>query len=130
MKIAVVIARVLLGLVFVVFGLNVFFPFIPQQPMAGDIGTLTTLMFQHRWFHFYALLYVVGGLLLLIGRYVPIGLVVLGPILVNVLLFHLTLNPSGIGPGVVCTVLEVFLIYAYWPAFEGIFTPSGLRSWA
>jgi putative oxidoreductase len=127
MKIAVLIARILLGLVFLVFGLNVFFPFIPQQPMAGDVGTLATLMFKHWWFHFYAVLYLVAGLLLIVGRFVPVGLVLLGPIIVNILLFHLTLAPSGIAPGLVCTVLEVFLIYAYWPAFERIFSSDGPR---
>jgi putative oxidoreductase len=122
MKIAVLIARILLGLIFLVFGLNIFFHFIPQPPMAGDVGTLMTVMFQHRWFHFYGVLYVVAGLLLIFGRFVPVGLVLLGPILVNILLFHLTMAPSGIMPGLVCAVLEVFLIYAYWPAFRGIFS--------
>ncbi len=125
MKIAVLIARVLLGLVFVVFGLNVFFNFIPNQPMPGDAGAIAMLMFNHGWFTFFGILYVVAGALLLIGRYVPIALVLLGPILVNILLFHLTLAPGSIAPGVVCTVLEVFLIYAYWPAFEGIFSSNG-----
>jgi uncharacterized membrane protein YphA (DoxX/SURF4 family) len=122
MKIAVIIARILLGLVFFVFGLNFYFTFIPQQPLPGDAGTIASLMFVHRWFHFYGLLYIVEGVLLLLGMYVTFALVLLGPILVNILLFHLTLAPSGIGPGLVCTVLEAFLIYAYWPAFRGIFT--------
>jgi hypothetical protein len=65
---------------------------------------------------------VIAGILLIVGRYVPVGLVILGPILVNILLFHLTLLPAGIGPGLVCAVLEIFLIWAYWPAFRGIFT--------
>jgi putative oxidoreductase len=120
MKIAVVIARVLLGLVFVVFGLNIFFHFIPQQPIPGDAGTLSMLMFTHGWFSFFGVLYVVGGILLLVGRYVPLGLLLLAPIIVNILLFHITLAPSGIGPGLVCAVLEIFLIYAYWPAFASI----------
>lgn len=129
MKIAVLIARILLGLIFLVFGFNIFFNFIPQPPMTGDIGTLTTLMFQHRWFHFYGVLYVVGGLLLLVGRYVPIGLVLLGPIIVNILLFHLTLAPSGIVPGLVCALLEVFLIYAYWPSFRALFDAQPEIGW-
>jgi len=127
MKIAVVIARVLLGLVFLVFGLNMFFHFMPMQPMPGDAGKLAILMFTHGWFLFYGVLYVVAGLLLLVGRYVPVALVLLGPIIVNILLFHLTLNPAGIGPGLVCALLEMFLIYAYWPAFAGVFTPSVRR---
>jgi putative oxidoreductase len=127
MKIAVVIARILLGLVFLVFGLNNFIHFIPQQPIPGDAGALGELLFRHGWFTFHGLLEVVAGALLLVGRYVPIALVLLGPILVNILVFHITLAPSGIGPGVVCTLLELFLIYAYWPAFEGIFTADGRR---
>jgi putative oxidoreductase len=121
MKIAVLIARVLLGLVFVVFGLNIFLHFIPDQPMPGDAGTLAMLLFQHRWFHFFGVLYIVGGLLLIVGRFIPIGLVLLGPIIVNILLFHITLAPSGIGPGLVCAVLEIFLIYAYRSAFRPLF---------
>jgi putative oxidoreductase len=120
MKIAVVIARILLGLVFLVFGLNVYFHFIPQQPIPGDAGALAMLMFQHGWFTFYGILYIVAGILLLVGRYVPLGLLLLGPIIVNILLFHITLAASGIGPGLVCAALEIFLIYAYWPAFAGI----------
>jgi putative oxidoreductase len=122
MKIAVVIARILLGLVFFVFGLNDFFHFIPMQPMPGDAGTLATLMFTHGWFVFHGVLYVIAGVLLLVGRYIPVALVILGPILVNILLFHVTLQPSGIGMGLFCALLEAFLIYAYWPAFRGIFT--------
>ena len=127
MKIAVVIARILLGLLFHFTGSNNLFHFIPQQPIPGDAGTLADVLFRHGWFTFHGLLEVVAGALLVVGRYVPIGLVILGPILVNILVFHITLGPSGIGPGLVCTLLEVFLIYAYWPAFEGIFTADGRR---
>jgi putative oxidoreductase len=121
MKIAVLIARILLGLVFLVFGLNIYFHFIPAQEIPGDAGALAGLFFRHGWFLFIGILYVVGGLLLVVGRFVPVGLVLLGPIIVNILLFHATLNPSGIGPGLVCAVLEIFLIYAYRSAFRGIF---------
>ena len=126
MKIAVVIARILLGLVFLVFGLNNFFHFMPNQPIPGDAGVLADVLFRHGWFTFHGLLEVIAGILLLVGRYVPVALVLLGPILVNILMFHLTLA-AGILPGLICTVLEVFLIYAYWPAFEGIFTSDGRR---
>ena len=121
MKIAVLIARILLGLVFLVFGFNNLHPFMPMPPIPGDAGTLSTIMFMHGWITFHGVLYVIAGILLLVGRYVPVALVILGPIIVNILLFHLTLTP-GIGPGLVCAALEIFLIYAYWPAFRGIFT--------
>jgi putative oxidoreductase len=123
MKIAVVIARILLGLPFLIFGLNAFFHFFTPPPIAGDAGTFATIMYAHGWLTFHGLLYVIAAVLLLVGRYVPVALVILGPILVNILLFHITLAP-GIGPGLVCAVLEIFLIYAYWPAFRAIFTPK------
>ena len=129
MKIAVLIARILLGLVFFVFGLNDFFHFMPNPPIPGDAGVLANIMFAHGWFTFHGILYTIAGALLLIGRYVPVGLVILGPILVNVLLFHATLTGGvGIGPGVVCALLEIFLIWAYWPAFERIFSDDH-RPW-
>jgi uncharacterized membrane protein YphA (DoxX/SURF4 family) len=122
MKIAVLIARILLGLVFLVYGLNYFFHFIPMPPIPGDAGVLATLLYTHGWLLFHGVLYVIAAVLLLVGRYVPVALVILGPFLVNILVFHITLAPSGIGPGLVCAVLEVFLIWAYWPAFRAIFT--------
>jgi len=127
MKIAVVIARILLGLPFLIFGFNNFFHFMPTPPIPGDAGVLATIMATHGWLIFHGLLYVIAGALLVIGRYVPVGLVILGPILVNILVFHLTLAP-GIGPGLFCTALEIFLIYAYWPAFRGIFTAK-MAAW-
>ena len=124
MKIAVVIARIVLGLPFLIFGLNNFFHFIPMQPMPGDAGAFATIMATHGWLIFHGLLYVIAGVLLIVGRYVPVALVILGPILVNILLFHFTLAPTGFAPGIICAVLELFLIYAYWPAFRGIFTSN------
>src|SRR3984957_17599023 len=128
MKIAVVIARILLGLPFLIFGLNDFFKFIPMQPIPGDAGILVGIMYTHGWFIFHGLLYVIAGVLLVVGRYVPVALVILGPIIVNILVFHITLQPAGIGPGLVCALLEIFLIWAYWPAFRGIFVPK-LEAW-
>ncbi len=121
MKIAVVIARVLLGLIFLIFGLNGFFHFIPMGTIPGDAGIFLGLLFKHGWVTFHSALYVIAGVLLLTGFYVPVGLTILGPILVNILVFHLTLAP-GIAAGLVATALELFLIWAYWPAFRNIFT--------
>ena len=94
---------------------------VPPPP-PGDAGAMAGLMFQHGWFTFFGILYIIAAVLLLVGRYVPLALVLLGPIIVNILLFHITLAPSAIGPGLVCAVLEIFLIWAYWPAFRAIFT--------
>jgi len=120
-KIVIAIVRVLLGLPFLVFGANAIHPFLPMPPMAGDSGTLAAIMMRHGWFLFIGTLYVIAGILLIVGRYVPIALVLLGPILVVILLFHVTLSPNELGFPIVLTLFEVFLIYAYWPAFRGIF---------
>ena len=120
MKIAVLIARILLGFIFTFFGLNGLFHFLPTPPLTGDAGTLMTIMFKYGWFTFISALQVIGGVLLLVGRYVGIGLTILGPIIVVILLYHITMDPKGIGPGLLAAVLEVFLIYAYWPHFRGV----------
>lgn len=122
MKIAVLIARIVLGLIFFVFGLNFFLHFIPSQLPPGDAGVLIGLMFKYGWFYFIGLLYVVGGLLLLVGRYVPIGLVLLGPIIVIILLFHITFDPKHIGMGLFVAALEIFLIWAYRSHFRALFS--------
>ncbi len=122
MKIATLIVRILLGLMFTVFGLNVFFHFLPMQLPPGDAGTLLGLMFTHGWFTFFGILYVIAGVLLLIGRYVGIALTILGPIIVVILLFHITMEPHGIGMALFVAALEVFLIYAYRHHFGDIFS--------
>lgn len=117
MKIATLIARILLGLIFTVFGLNGFFHFLPMQLPPGDAGTLFTIMFKYGWVTFISLLYVIAGVLLLVGRYMGVALTILGPIIVVILLYHLTMDPKGIGMGLFVALLEVFLIYAYWHHF-------------
>jgi len=125
MKILTMVARILLGLMFVVFGLNVFLRFIPAQKMPGDAGTLMGLMMTHGWFAFYGFVEMVGGVLVLFGRYVAIGLILLGGMIVNILLFHLTLAPASIGPGVFAAILEIILIYEYRASFQGVFSAKG-----
>lgn len=120
MKIAVLIARILLGLVFTVFGLNTFFHFLPMQLPPGDAGTLMGIMFKYGWFTFIGALYVIAGVLLLIGRYIGVALTILGPIIVIILLYHITMDPKGIGLGLFAAVLEVFLIYAHWHHFDDV----------
>jgi len=123
MKIAILVSRILLGLLFFVFGLNGILHFMPMPAMPpSDATTFATILATHKYMTFVSLLMVIAGLLLLVGRYVPLALVLLGPILVNILLFHITLqNGVGIVPGLIATVLEVFLIWAYRLSFRGLF---------
>ena len=125
MKIATTIARVLLGLIFVVFGSNILFPFIPmpqQQPppLAADFAKA---LMQSHYMTVVGVLQLVGGLLLLIGRFVPLGLTILGTIIVNILLFHILMAPEGFPPAAVVTVLELFLIWQYRSSFAPILKP-------
>jgi hypothetical protein len=68
-------------------------------------------------------LQVIGGLLLLVGRFVPLGLTILGAIIVNIWLFHLLMAPEGLPPAILVTVLELFLVWRYRDAFAGLLRP-------
>jgi putative oxidoreductase len=121
MKIATIIARVLLGLVFVVFGSNAFLQFLPMPPLPqGVAGEYLHAFFASGYVHVIGAFQVLGGLLLLIGRFVPLGLTILGAIIVNIWAFHLLMAPEGLPPAVVVTILELFLVWRYREAFAGI----------
>ena len=126
------VARILLGIVFVFFGLNIILQFMKMPPPPGDAGQYLTILAVHGIMRVIGLLQIVAGILLLVGRYVPLALVILAPIIANILLFHVfLLGGAGIAPGLVVTVLEVFLIWAYRLSFRGLFdaSPEGrLRS--
>jgi hypothetical protein len=121
MKIASTIARYLLGLMFLVFGLNGFLHFIPQPPPTGLALQYFIAVSASHYILFVFALQLVGGLLLLINRYVPLALTLLGPVLVNILLFHITMNLSGIPMGLFATVLWFLVFYSVRSAFAGIF---------
>jgi putative oxidoreductase len=127
MKIAIVVARVLLGLVFFASGLVSILNLGKMGGMPVDATTFLTLMVTHNYTKIIALFMLTGGLLLLVGRFVPIGLMLLGPILVNILLFHILFGVPGIITGLVCTLLEVFLIWAYWFNFRELFIAAPNR---
>ena len=121
MKQAILVARILLGLMFFVFGLNGILHFIHAEMPPGDAGLFAGIMASHGYMAVVAVLQMIGGLLLLVGRYVPLGLTILAPIIVNILLFHILLTGgANIAPGVAVTVLELFLIWAYRLSFRGL----------
>lgn len=124
MKIVILGVRTLLGLVFFVFGLNIFFHFIPTPSPPGDATELLALMFAHGWFKVIGTLEILGGALLLSGRCVPLGLTILGPILLIIVLFHSTLAPAGLAFALFWTLMELYLIYAYRASFEPILNPK------
>ncbi len=124
MKIATVISRILLGFVFAAAGLVSILKLGKMSGMPPDATTFLTLMVAHNYTTFVALVMLIGGLLLLVGRFVPLGLVLLGPILVNILLFHILFNVPGVTTGLVCSLFELFLIWVYRSSFRGLFTAA------
>lgn len=113
MKTAVLVARILLGVIFVVFGLNGFVLFItpPEHTPLGNafINLLVTTGFMYAEKSFE----IIGGALLLLDLYVPLGLAVLAPIVVSILLFHLLMERNTLAIGVVPFLLWGFLAWTY-----------------
>ncbi len=124
MKTAAVVVRILLGLVFTAFGLNGFLHFIPNMPMpdpavkffiglAGS-GYMLPLLFVTQ---------IIGGVLLLIGLFVPLALALLAPVIVNIFLVHVYLAPSGIPLAIVVVAFELFLVWVHRAAFAPMLRP-------
>jgi putative oxidoreductase len=123
MKIVTLIARLLLGLVFVVFGLNGFLNFLSMGPMpSGLAGQFVGALVLSHYFWVVAALQVVGGALLLVNRFVALALVLLGPVIVNIILYHVFLNLAGIPLAIFVTVLWLIVFYRHRQYFSGIFT--------
>ena len=122
MKIVILIARLLLGLIFFVLGLNGFVNFLSMGPMpTGLAGQFIGALILSHYFWVVAAVQVIGGVLLLVNRFVPLGLVLLGPVIVNILLYHVFLNPAGIGLAIVVAILWLIVFYGHRQYFSGIF---------
>src|SRR5258706_1901266 len=97
MKIASIIARTLLGLIFVVFGSNMFLHFIPMPPPPeGPARDFMTALYVSHYLYVVGAFEVAGGLLLFTGRWAPLGLALLGPVVVNILAFHVLMSSAGL----------------------------------
>jgi putative oxidoreductase len=121
MKIAVLIARVLLGLIFLIFGLNGFLNFMHMPVPPGPAGQYMVLLGPTVYLHFVLLVQIVGAVLLLSGQFIPLALILLGPVIINILLFHITFQPAGLPPGVLATVLWFIIFFGVRRAFAGVF---------
>ena len=122
MRIVVIVARILLGLVFFVFGLNGLLHFMPNPPepipAAAFLGALAQTGYM------FALIFgtqVIGGALLMLGVAVPFALVILAPVIVNIVAFHVFLSPALLPLALVVAALEAFLAWHYRAAFAPLF---------
>jgi len=121
-RIATLIVRILLGLVFTVFGLNGFLHFLPNPPMPAPATQFFGALFATGYM--IPLLFatqLIGGILLLTGIFVPFALAILAPIIVNIFFFHLMLAPGGLPLAVVVVAIELFLVWRNSSAFESLF---------
>ena len=124
MKILTIIARVLLGLIFVVFGSNAFLHFLPMPPLPqGVAGLYLKAFFESGYVYVIGGVQLIAGLFLLIGRFVPLGLTILAAMVFNIWTFHLLMAPAGLGPAVVATLLWAFLVWSYRERFVGLLRP-------
>ncbi len=122
MRTAISVLRILFGLLFLVFGLNGFLHFLKMPPIPapagaffgalGATGYMIPLLFATQ---------ILGGILLVIGLLVPVGLAILAPVVVNIILFHIFLDPAGLPLAIVVIVVEAILTGWYWQSFASMF---------
>ncbi len=124
MKIVFVAARLLLGLIFLVIGLNGFHPFIPAPPPPGIALQWLTPMITSHYIWFTSGVQVITGIMLLTNRFVPLAIVTLAAVLANILAYHLTMQIATI-PLALFTVLLWFVVA--WP-LRAQFAPLFVRN--
>jgi putative oxidoreductase len=121
MKIATIIARSLLGLIFVVFGSNMFLHFIPMPPLPeGPARDFMMALFVSHYLYAVGALEVMGGLLLFIGRWAPLGLTLVSSVIVNIVCFHALIAPAGLPIAITASALAVFLLWRHRGNFAGL----------
>ena len=120
MKIIAIIARFLLGFIFLVFALNGFLHFIPASLPSGTAGQFVGALFVSNYLVVVFLLQLISAVLLVINRFVPLALVLLAPIIVNILLIHVLMLPSGLPLALVVTVLWIVVFLSVRSAFSGL----------
>ena len=121
MRTASVIARYLAGVIFLVMGLNGFLNFIPFPPPGGIAAQFMGALYVSHYLWVIFAFQLVAGLLLLVNRYVPLAVAMLAPVLVNILVFHALMAPSGLPLALFVAVLWALIFVDVRPAFPGLF---------
>ena len=118
---ASVIARYLAGVIFLVMGLNGFLNFIPLPPPGGIAGQFMGALYASHYLWVIFAFQLLAAVLLLVNRYVPLALAMLAPVIVNILVFHFLMAPSGLPLAVFVAVLWALIFVNVRPAFAGLF---------
>ena len=125
MKIVALIARILLGLVFFISGAAILLKLMPMQAMPGVEGVFVGVLISTKYIYVIKCIEALGGALLLLNRYVALGLVLLGPIIVNIFLFHALMVPSGLPMAIVLVLLWGILFWTRKASFAGVLASKG-----
>jgi putative oxidoreductase len=121
MKTTSTISRLLLGLVFIVFGLNGFLNLFSTGPVPPLAGQFVGALIQSHFMSVVLVIQIVCGLMLLVNWMTPLALTLLGPVIFNILLFHITMAPAGLPPAIFVAVLWSVVAYSVRSAFAGLF---------
>jgi putative oxidoreductase len=125
MKIVTLIARILLGLMFTVFGLNGFLQFLHLPMPTGLAGQYMGAIFGSHYAWMVFAFQLIGGLLLLVNRFVPLALTILAAVIVNILTFHVAMAPAGLPPALAATLLWFVVFSNVRSSFAPIFAARG-----
>jgi len=120
MRVLAIIARVLLGLMFFVFGLNPFLKFIPSPPLEGVWGQFLGALIVSHYVWVIGATQVVSGVLFLAGRYVPLAIALSGPVIVNIVTYHVTMQHGNSQLAVLATICWIILFRAYRASFSSL----------
>jgi hypothetical protein len=124
MKVVVLIARILLGLIFAFFGSNMLFHFLPNPPIPpGPLKDFTTVLAVTHYDAMVGFFQLLGGLLLIVNRYVAVGLIILAAILVNIFTTHILVMHGGFAVPIFVAFLWLLVFWRHRSAFSGIFQP-------
>ena len=116
------VVRILLGILLIVFGSNKFLNFLPMQEATGaGSDFLHSLDATGYIFPFVGVLEVFIGIMLLLKKWVPFVIILLAPIAINIVLFHLFLDIPGVGAALLLVVLNGMLLYKYWKLYVPLF---------
>ena len=121
MKIAYTVARLLLGVIFLIFGSNIFLNFLHAPMPTGTMGQFAGALQESHYIYAVGFFQVVPAVLLLLNRYVPLALTLLGPVIVNICLVHILMAPSGLPIAALVVILWLLTFYRVRSAFAGIF---------
>ena len=123
------IIRIFAGFILVLFGLNGFLGFMPMPEMPASAGAfMGALAAAGYLMPLVMLIEILVGAALLANRWVPLALTVLAPVLVNIIGFHLFLDPAGLAPGILLTAMTLFLAWQHRDLYRGVLSQSRTRA--